>query len=293
MKVCPFHFFIAFLLLLIVIEVTYTKLIFSAERSAYIMDTPVRVRVNGSNSPHFARKALHEIKRLDKHFSKFNPKSEVSLINELAGEAPLQVSPDTFRCIEYAVEMNKLTGGEFDITLGNPKDLEIIPELASIYIRRKGVSIDLGGIGKGYAAESARNLLLKSGAKSGIIDMRSSIAVFGERTLKIGIKHPRSQDELIGVVELSDGESLATSGDYERGSHIIDPLDRKIPKTCQSVTVVGTNAAQTDALSTAVFVLGPEKGMALIESLPDIEGLIVDAQGRVSESAGLDLEIRN
>ncbi len=286
MKIRPLYFFGILLLIAIAFEITYTRFIYSAERTAYLMGTPVRVKVNGQNSPHLARRAIWEIKRIDRLFSRFKPNSEVSLINKLAGLAPLQVSNETFDCIKLAVKINKLSRGAFDITMGHPRSLTIDSKLRKIYLKRKGIEINLGGIGKGFAAESARKLLLKKGAKSGMIDMRSSIAVFGQKTWKIGIQHPREKDAIMGTVELKNGESLATSGDYERGNHIIDPRTGKPTRGCQSVTIIGKDAAEADALSTAVFVLAPKQGMQLIESLPGIEGLIVDAGGKISKSSG-------
>ncbi|MEE8638562.1 MAG: FAD:protein FMN transferase [Candidatus Margulisiibacteriota bacterium] len=289
MKIRPLYLLLIFLLGLIAFEYTYTNLIFSAERKAYLMGTPVRVRVNGPNSPHLARRALWEIRKIDKTFSRFNPKSEISTINKLAGLAPLQASKDTFECIQLAARISKLSQGAFDITLGHPKELIINSNSRKIYLRKKGIEIDLGGIGKGYAAEAARKLLLKKGAKSGMIDLRSSIAVFGSKTWKVGIQHSRDKDKLIGIVELGNGQSLATSGDYERGKHIIDPRTGKPAQGCQGVTVIGKNAAETDALSTAVFVLGPRQGMKLIESLPGMEALVIDRNGKTIKSSGLAL----
>lgn len=289
MKIRPLYLLLIFLLCLIAFEFTYTNLIFSAERKAYLMGTPVRVRVSGPNSPHLARRALWEIRKIDKIFSRFNPKSEISMINKLAGLAPLQVSKDTFECIQLADRISKLSYGAFDITLGHPRDLVIERDSRKVYLRKKGIEIDLGGIGKGYAAEAARKLLLKKGAKSGMIDLRSSIAIFGPKAWKVGIQHPREKDKLIGVVELRESQSLATSGDYERGKHIIDPRTGDPARGCQGVTVIGKNAAETDALSTAVFVLGPKSGMKLIESLPGIEALIIDRNRKIIKSSSLAL----
>ena len=289
MKVRPIHIFLIILLVFIAIELIYTKLIFSAERSAYIMGAPVRVKVLGMNAPHLAKRGLWEIKRLDRIFSSFNPESEVNLINKLAGEAPLEVSNETLECLREAKRINVLSRRAFDVTLGHPYALYINPVRKWVYLRRKGIKINLGGIGKGYAAESARRLLLKSGAKSGMIDMRSTIAVFGDKEWEIGIQHPRKSDQLIGTVKLKNGQSLATSGDYERGEHIIDPRTGRPAKLCQSVTVIGENAAETDALATAIFVLGPDRGIKLIEAFPGREALIVDIDGNITKSPGFEL----
>ncbi|MEE8637750.1 MAG: FAD:protein FMN transferase, partial [Candidatus Margulisiibacteriota bacterium] len=202
-------------------------------------------------------------------FSKFNPQSE---IYELNSGKKIRLSSDTSRILKEAKRLSKLTHGAFDVTLG-----------------QAGGEIDLGAIAKGYAVESARKVLLKKGAESGMINLRSSIAVFGPKTRKVGIQHPRDRDRLIGIVELKNGQSLATSGDYERGKHVIDPRTGKPAQDCQGVTVIGKNAAETDALSTAVFVLGPKSGMKLVESLHEIEALIIDRNGKIISSSGLAL----
>lgn len=233
------------------------------------MGTPVRVKIKGPNASRLAKLAIEEIKRLDKLFSKFNPQSEVYQLN--SGKE-VQLSSDTSRILKQAKGFSKLTRGAFDITLG-----------------RSDAKIDLGAIAKGYAVESARSLLLKKGAKSGMIDMRSSISVFGPKTWKVGIQHPRDKEKLIGTIELKHGQSLATSGDYERSKHIIDPRTGKPASGCQSVTLIGKDATETDALSTAVFVLGPVGGMKLIESLSEIEALIIDRNGKIIKSSGFVL----
>jgi thiamine biosynthesis lipoprotein len=289
MKVRPIYFVIIFLLLLIGIEVVYTQFIFSAERDAYVMGTPTRIKVQGRNSPYLAWRAMWKIIKIDRLFSKYRPNSEVSRINQLAGKAPLEISSETLECLQIAQKINGISSGAFDITLGYPHLFVLNIQNRKAYIKREGITIDLGGIGKGYAAEAARRLLLKKGAKSGMIDMRSSIAVFGNRNWEIGIQHPRHKGRFLGVIELRDGQSLATSGDYERGEHIIDGRVRRPAKGCQSVTVIGRNAAVTDAISTAVFVLGPIQGMQFIESQPGIEGMIVDQNGKIIQSSGFNM----
>ena len=123
-----------------------------------------------------------------------------------------------------------------------------------------------------------------------MIDMRSTIAVFGPKVWEIGVQHPRQPSVLLGKVKLSGNQSLATSGDYERGQHIIDPSTQAPATRCQSVTIIGSNAAETDALATAVFVLGPDQGLQLIEYLPGFEALIIDRDGQQVKTEGFILE---
>lgn len=255
------------LLLLLAIESYYSILPISAERSAAMMGTTVRVKVQGPGASHWAQRALGEMHRLDKLLSNFNPQSEISLINQLAGKAPLQVSPDTKACLELAEKVKRLSGGAFDICWSG--------------------KIDLGGIGKGYAVEAARRLLVKKRVRSAIIDAHSSIAVIGDGW-RIGVRDPRDKEKLLGVVVLNDGEALSTSAQYEQPGHIIDPRAGKPADKCLSVTVVAEDAALTDALSTAVFVLGPEAGMALVKRLGG-RALIIDKNGMIYDNLGLKL----
>jgi len=267
MKLRPLYILIILLLIVFAFIRSYPKFGSSAEKNAYVMGTPVRVKVTGANAGRLGDLGIEEIRRLDQLFSTFKPQSEISRLN--AGEK-IKLSLDASKILEQSARIKKSTDGAFDVKYSG--------------------KIDLGAIGKGYAVESSRQLLMKLGAKSAIIDMRSSIAVMGPKTWKIGIQHPRKKNKLLGVTELSDGQSLATSGDYERGLHIIDPRIHEPAETCWSVTIVGTNATETDALSTAVYVLGAKKGLALIESLPGIEGLIIVGEKKIVKSSGFILK---
>lgn len=289
MKTTPRYILIITISLLILFGIFYYRSTFYASKSAYLMGTPISIKVEGANASILAAQALAEIRRLERLLSRFDPESELNLISREAGRRPVRVSDDTLACFKIADEISRLSEGAFDITLGHSGDLVVIPGKSEVFLRRRGIGIDLGGVGKGYAAEAASRLLLKKGAKSGMIDMRSSIAVFGPKSWEIGIQHPRKKDELIGTVTLKGGQSLSTSGDYERGDHILDPRTGKSAAFCQSVTIIGKNMAETDALSTAVFVLGSGKGLELVETLPEIEALIVDRRGRIFRSSGFIL----
>jgi thiamine biosynthesis lipoprotein len=290
MKTTPRYILIIFIIVAVFFGIFYLQSLYHAEKTVYLMGTPVKIKVEGANASRLAEAAIQEIRRLEKLFSKFDPKSEVSLINRRAGKTAVVVSDETFECIKIANEISGLSQGAFDITLGHFKELNIDYRRREVRINLEGIEIDLGGVGKGYAAEAASRLLLKKGAKSGMIDIRSSIAVFGPKVWRIGIQHPREKDKFLGTVTLKAEQSLSTSGDYERGLHILDPRRGVPAELCQSVTVIGKNMAETDALSTAVFVLGPKQGMQLIESLPATEVLIVDRQGKIFRSSGFILE---
>lgn len=267
MKIRPAYLIILLLLLAIAGESYYAKLPVAFERTAPVMGTSVRVKVTGPGAPHWTRRAIYEIRRLDRLFSRYDRRSEIFLLNKIAGRAPLQLSADTAAVLKLAEEVKRASGGAFDIR----------------YATR---DVDLGGIGKGYAVESARRLLLKKGVKSAIIDLHSSIAVIGNGW-RIGIKDPRD-GEVLGVVILNNGDALSTSGQYEQPGHIVDPRTGQKADRCLSVTVVAKDAALADALSTAVFVLGPADGRQLLERF-GAKAFVIDRNGKTYDSIGVKL----
>lgn len=170
------------------------------------------------------------------------------------------------------------------------------------FLKKKGMSFDTGGIAKGYAADLAVSVLKKKGIKAGLVSVAGDIRAFGTkpdgRPWKVGIRNPRQShksgnDDILATVELRD-MAISTSGDYERFfiqngkryHHIIDPKTGYPAMGCQSVTVIARQGVFTDGFSTGVFVLGPEKGLKLLEEL-GFDGLIIDSEGRIHMTEGL------
>ncbi|MFA6549074.1 MAG: FAD:protein FMN transferase [Candidatus Margulisiibacteriota bacterium] len=234
--------------LLLVVGLATWFIFKTSEITIPVMGTTVRVKVSGPLAFWRARQAVAEIKRLEKIFR------------------PVTDSPDTVRVLALAEAVKKASHGAFDV--------------------RWSGKIDLGGIGKGYAVEVARRVLLKNGVKSAIIDMHSSIAVIGDGW-KIGIFDPRTKCFFKRIV-LNDKEALSTSGQYEQPGHIIDPRTGKAADKCMSVTVVCKDAALADALSTAIFVLGPTKGISLAAKI-GARTLIVDKNGKTYDNLSVKL----
>lgn len=271
-----------------------------------------------------------EIKRLERMLSTWIESSELSHVNAGAGGHPVRVSAETFEVVSKSVEIARLTDGGFNIAIGpavelwsvterqhlpSERELEQLKELVdwtsielnrdhqTIFLPRKGMRIDVGGIGKGYAADRAAMEMKRAGAQGGVVALAGDIKAFGALPnaggFPIGIKHPRHEGALIGEVDLRD-EAISTAGDYERFferdgiryHHILDSHTLQPARTCQSVTVIGKEGTLVDGLDTGIFVLGPERGMALVEQLPDIEAVIVDAQGRMTVSSGLRARVR-
>ncbi|HXX81706.1 MAG TPA: FAD:protein FMN transferase, partial [Thermodesulfovibrionales bacterium] len=247
-------------------------------------------------------------------------------VNRNAGLSAVRVSPETMEVLEKAIETSEKTGGAFDVTIGpeisqwnfplkiKPEDESIKKRLglvnykliqldkgrSTVYLKKKGMLLDLGGIAKGYAADKAVEELRKNGIRSGIAAVGGEVKTFGRKpdgtAWKVGIKNPRptgENDEILAMVELNDA-AISTSGDYERYfilqgkrfHHILDPKTGFPAQGCQSVSIIAKDGVYTDAFATGVFVLGPEKGIALLERM-GFGGLIVDKNGTIHTTAGL------
>lgn len=298
------------------------------KKSKFLMDTVVTITAVGQKED--VEKAIDatfsEIERLESLLSGFKEGNDIDRINKSAGIKPVKVDKDVIKVIIKAKEVSEMTGGTFDITIGplsslwgfgikenylpqekevkkllplvDYKNLFVDEDKSEIFLKRKGMGIDLGGIAKGYAADRGINVLKEKGIKAGIVAVAGDIRVFGNRPdgkpWHIGIKHPREKDKILTTIDLVDS-SISTSGDYERFfikegiryHHILDPKTGYPATGCQSVTIIAREGILVDALATGVFVLGPEKGMEFIESKEGLEGIIVDSKGRVTISSGL------
>ncbi|MBH0202387.1 MAG: FAD:protein FMN transferase [Nitrospira sp.] len=272
-----------------------------------------------------------EVKRLDQLLSTWRADSELSHVNAEAGHQPVRVSRETVELLVRSIEMAQLTNGGFNIAVGPAIDawsfterqqiladeelrrlkplvdwrsIQIDRPKRTIYLPREGMRIDVGGIGKGYAADRAAERMKQEGATGGVVALSGDIKTFGvlpdRQGFPVGIRHPREEGVLIAVIDLKD-EAVSTAGDYERFferegiryHHILDPHTLQPARACQSVTVIAKEGTVADGLDTGIFVLGPEQGMALVERLPGVEAIIVDQEGRVTVSSGLRDRLRS
>ncbi len=287
--------------------------------------TVTAVAVDTQVSDRAVQAAFDEIKRLEGLLSTWRSDSELSQVNAEAGRQSVPVSRETFELVVRSLEMAQLTRGGFNIALGPAIEawsvterqqvpdeqvlerlkplvdwtsIQIDKKLRTIYLPHKGMRIDVGGVGKGYAADRAVEVMKRAGAKGGVVALSGDIKAFGVlsegKGFPVGIRHPREEGTLIGIIDLHD-EAVSTAGDYERFferdgvryHHILDPHTLQPARGCQSVTVIAKDGTIADGLDTGIFVLGPENGMALVERLPDVEAIIVDANGTLLVSSGL------
>jgi thiamine biosynthesis lipoprotein len=163
-------------------------------------------------------------------------------------------------------------------------------------VNLNGTALDLGGIAKGFAVDRAAGALRAAGADNFVVNAGGDLRVSGTKNGKpwrIGIQDPRAPDRLLRVVTPREG-AFVTSGDYERYflwegeryHHILDPRTGRPARGCRSVTVWTRHGIDADALATAAFVLGPAEGLALLERLEEVEGLVVDDAGGELATSG-------
>jgi FAD:protein FMN transferase len=268
-----------------------------------------------------------EFERLDALMSVWRPGSDVLKLNAAAGEHPVALQPEVIEVLAIARQVSEWTGGTFAVTFGALSDLwrfdhdqdDTIPDPAIVrqrlplvdyrgleidaragtaFLERHGMRVHLGGIGKGYAVDRAVALLRSRGLSNFMIQAGGDLYVAGlkdSRPWRLGIRDPRGPaDKSFALLDLSEG-TFSTSGDYERFfmkdgrryHHILDLRVGEPARGCRSVTLVTDRAVLADALAKGVFILGPEAGMALIEKLPGVEGVIVSATNDVLVSSGL------
>ena len=273
---------------------------------------------------------FQEVKRLEQLLSTWIPESELSQVNAAAGRSPVRVSLETMVLVRKSLQVAEMTEGAFNIAIGPAVDawnisaeprLPTAEELTAlkplidlqhvhtdvwertIYLERPGMRVDVGGIGKGYAADQAVLMMKKAGAMAGVVALSGDIKAFGRLpdggAFRVGIQHPRKEGEIIAEIDLQD-EAISTAGDYERFfekdgiryHHILDPRTLQPARGCQSVSVIAKEGIWADGLDTGIFVLGAERGMELVEQLQDVEAIIVDRDGRVLISSGLRNRVR-
>ncbi len=295
-----------------------------------LMDTTVNIKLF-ADSDKAAQSALNaafaEMTRIDALMSFYSKNSELSKINRIASKKPVKVSPEIYNIIKDSMYYAKLSRGGFDLTVGELTKLwgfgtqsqklpsktalknslflvgyELVKfndDKLTVSLTKAGMSLDLGGIAKGYAMDRAMDIIKRHGITSALINAGGDILAAGYKSggknWRIGIQHPRKKDVIVKKMNIYN-QAVVTSGDYERYfeqdgiryHHILDSFTGMPARKCQSVTIISKDALSADALSTAVFVLGAKAGMRLIETLDHTEGLIIDAEGKLSASSGLN-----
>lgn len=278
--------------------------------------------------------AIREISRIEALLTTYNEQSQTNQINASAGSRPVRVSPEVFALIQRSLRLSALTQGAFDITYGsidrrlwnfdtnltslpdpktarrmvqliNYRHVELNAEECSVFLKQKGMRIGFGGIGKGYAAEQAKQLLQDQGVESGIVNAAGDLTTWGTQPngnpWTIGIADPATQlmsgpRQAFSYLNISD-VAVATSGSYEkyaiiagkRYSHTIDPKTGYPVSGIKSVTIIAPNAELADALATPVMVMGVRVGLDLINQMRQIACVIIDDYDQMHTTANIRL----
>jgi FAD:protein FMN transferase len=274
-----------------------------------------------------AAAVMDEMHRIDRAMSPHKPASELCRINREAARQPVPLSDEMFRLVERAIGFSRATDGAFDISyaaVGQLYDyrqrvrpgrqaleaaracvgwqhLQLDPVARTLRFARDGMRIDLGGFAKGHAVDNAVALLSRRGIRHAYVSAGGDSRVLGDRRGRpwsVAIRDPRRAGHNVAVLPLED-VSISTSGDYERYfddqvdgvservHHLIDPATGRSPCGVHSVTVLAPDGLSSEALSKAVFVMGVQRGLALVNGLADVDAVIVDAQGQLHTSDGL------
>lgn len=289
------------------------------KRTQILLGTVVEIQIREKDqkkADNAISKAFEEIKRIDQLFSTYNDKSEVWRINH-SSDTLLKIDDEIYNLLVLCDSVTKLSDGYFDVSLDNltklwgfstnnpklPTKIEIDSVLKvcgwenirlignQSIVKKNKIRFNFGAIAKGYAVDKAIEVLKKIGIKDGLVNAGGDVAVIG-KGWKVGVQHPRDIKEIIKILEL-DNITVATSGDYEqyfeaegkRYHHILNPKTGYPSSGIQSVSIINKSNTFADALATAVFVLGLEDGMSLIESLDDTEAMIIDENGKINYSS--------
>jgi len=264
--------------------------------------------------------AINEVGRIEKLISSWDTASETSLINKNAGIKPVKVSKELIELIERCIKVSELSNGYFDISFASidkiwkfdgskvdiPSDEEIAESIKNInykniiidkvaqtvFLKEKGMKIGFGAIGKGYAADKAKEIMISHGIKSGVVNAGGDLISWGTKVngqpWTIGIADPANKEDVICWLNVSD-IAVVTSGNYEkfveingkRYCHIINPKTGWPVSGLSSVTVLCNNAELSDALATTIFVLGKDDGLKLANHLEGVECIIINDKNEI------------
>lgn len=277
------------------------------------------------------QEGVQEIQRIEYLLTEFSDFSQTAQLNNSAGDHPVRVDAEVYQLVQRCLHLSGITQGAFDISAGVLKSLYnfkerkatlpgtaalgdalklvgygkigVLPE-NKLFLTKKGMRIGFGAIGKGYAADKVRALWKSRGVEAGVINASGDLTAWGRQPdgspWKIGIADPRDPMNILFWLAATDC-SIATSGNYEqffdingiRYSHNIDPRTGFPVRDIKSVTIVSPSAELSDALATAVTVMGKEVGLHFIDQLPEVHGIIIDDKDRIYKSKNIQIHVYN
>jgi thiamine biosynthesis lipoprotein len=324
-------------------NITFLLLLFSLstfsqenfKRTLILMGSRFDITVVASNEKEgneYIDSAIFEITRIEKLISSWDLNSETSLINKHSGIKPIKVDKELFDLIERSIAISALTNGAFDISYASMdriwnydgsmrempskeeisnsikkvgyQNISIDKEAQTVFLKLKGMKIGFGAIGKGYAADKAKALLIEKGVKAGIINASGDLNAWGKQAdgsdWMVAITNPLNKNKVFSWLPINDS-AIVTSGNYEkfisfdgiRYSHIIDPRTGYPSTGIISTSIMTSNAELADAISTSVFVMGVETGLDFINQLKGVDCIIIDEENKIHISNNIKLSNTN
>lgn len=302
---------------------TNAQTLVEVERPVVLMGSLFQVTIvapDSSLANHYIDETIEEIIRIENLISEWQPHTQISMVNRNAGIAPVKVDREVFELTKRAIQYAEMSAGAFDISIAamdkiwqfdgsmtqlpsaeniqqsvknvNYKDIVLDSINSTIFLAKQGMKIGFGSIGKGYAADKGRELMLKRGVYAGIVNASGDIAAWGltesNKPWRIGINNPFKKNKIAKVLQLNNS-AVATSGSYEkyaeingiRYSHIINPKTGYPSQGLTSVTIEGPSAEIANALSTTIMVIGAKKGKELLKNFKDYNYLFITDKGKI------------
>ena len=325
-------FFRALSLFFILIIFSCTKT--ESSRAQFALGTVCHITLFEQGRDKVYNDVFARIREIENLMSVNIPSSDICRVNAASGIEPVRVHEETFTVIQRALYYAKLSGGGFDPSVGslvslwgigsdtprvpyqekidetlplvNWRDIEIDPVTRSVFLKRRGMALDLGAVAKGYAADEAAAIIKNAGIERAIVDLGGNIVTLGQRSDKnpwrVGVQNPglnKGRGDYIGVLQVTE-KSVVTSGVYERFfeekgrryHHIFLPESGyPVENDLLSVTIIARNSIDADALSTSIFVLGYERGRELIDSLPETEAVFIFNDASVRKTSGANFSL--
>ncbi len=301
----------------------------------FLMGTTWEITISGVDGGNEARArttveaAFDEIDRLENLLSEWRPETEISRVNDAAGIAPVHIGPELMTCVKTSLAVARWSDGAFDISwaalrglwnfgpnaehvppseaavraklpLWNYRNIVLDEQASTLFLRQRGMAIGLGGVAKGYGLDRASDILVRAGFNDFIMSSGGQVLAHGRRgarAWRVGIRHPR-RDTYFAFLEVPNGGSVSTSGDYEHSfeyqgqtfHHIIDPHTGFPSRSSSSVTLFAPTGLAADAVDTAAFILGAARAIPLLQTAPGgpMEGVFVDTDMRLFATPGTE-----
>lgn len=297
------------------------------KETQFLMDTIIEITAYGKGSEAGVKAAFAEFERINRLTNRFDESSQVSKVNQAAGKEKVQVDPEVIAMLKLARSRAEQLEGALDVSVGaltelwgvghkgefipseaeikaqlpfvNYRLIEIDDQANTVFLPQPAMRIDLGAVAKGYANRKAIDALKAHGITSALVNAGGDVRVIGQRPdgqpWRIGVQDPRNSEGIAAKLAMTEWDVLETSGDYQRFfvkdgvrySHIIDPRTGYQPREVASVTIVAKADHYVDILSTAMFVLGVEKGQQLLRQYPGTEAIFITTDGKKIVTPGL------